>query len=447
MHFTELALFVVIKDSRLTPVARLRETRAAISNIEGFNADLNATDSNNDTALTWAAYLGHEACVKLLVESGANVESTNVRGNTALDDALEEKHLDVIHLLLTKNAILKNPQRLLDDLLSCNINDPEVRDCLNALHEQQKKLRILEKADEKRPKLDAENYQKLENHVKVSASSTKQIQDQLSSSATATAQNNQNQAAKPNQESDKTEKLTNIAFMSKEQREAIIDFTVEKVTSLIGINCIERKGITSERPSCFHTQNYRENAKNLLKQMIYYRDITLMTLAKAVIYIRQFLEYEKITEIIEEPVNDENLILHKIDKDKLIFASIVLAIKYQSPLTFDAKRMANVGGTSLAKLTLLGNYMHDRIKHNMNLTLLPDQKNPPAADIIHFIFPKCQMNLTHSDQMALIELIDVDDVDCARRKPRISAKTLTPTTPETGENQEEESNTQTLMLR
>ena len=48
---------------------------------------MNYTDSDNFTALMWAAANGHEDCIKLLVDAGARVNMTNNKGSTALLEA------------------------------------------------------------------------------------------------------------------------------------------------------------------------------------------------------------------------------------------------------------------------------------------------------------------------------------------------------------------------
>src|SRR5277367_5111474 len=54
--------------------------------------------------LHWAAFCGHEAVVKLLLEKGANVEYKSGNGCTALWWAAEKGHEAVVKLLLEKGA-------------------------------------------------------------------------------------------------------------------------------------------------------------------------------------------------------------------------------------------------------------------------------------------------------------------------------------------------------
>ena len=64
----------------------------------GYNPDLQ--DSYGRTPLSWAARGGHEAVVKLLLETGkVDVESKDEYGQTPLSLAAEGEHEAVVELL------------------------------------------------------------------------------------------------------------------------------------------------------------------------------------------------------------------------------------------------------------------------------------------------------------------------------------------------------------
>jgi ankyrin repeat protein len=68
-------------------------------------ADTNAKDRQGGTALCWAAPRGHEAVIRLLLEKGADIEAKYMSGGkTALASAAWEGHEAVVRLLLEKGA-------------------------------------------------------------------------------------------------------------------------------------------------------------------------------------------------------------------------------------------------------------------------------------------------------------------------------------------------------
>jgi ankyrin repeat protein len=67
-------------------------------------ADVNTTDSSGRTALVEAAWGGHNDIVKYLIEKGANVNTGDSVGYTALMRASEEGHDAVVNTLVQKGA-------------------------------------------------------------------------------------------------------------------------------------------------------------------------------------------------------------------------------------------------------------------------------------------------------------------------------------------------------
>jgi len=68
-------------------------------------ADVNVEDKHGNTPLHWAARLGHQDIVELLVECGANVNALNqeVKGSP-LFDAIERQHRQIVEYLLSHSA-------------------------------------------------------------------------------------------------------------------------------------------------------------------------------------------------------------------------------------------------------------------------------------------------------------------------------------------------------
>jgi len=67
-------------------------------------ADPNISDEDGDTALIEACEGGHTNVVELLMEKGADPNISNKRGRTPLIEASEEGHTNVVELLLEKGA-------------------------------------------------------------------------------------------------------------------------------------------------------------------------------------------------------------------------------------------------------------------------------------------------------------------------------------------------------
>ena len=87
----------LIKYARKGDLAKVQQIIAA-------GVDLNATDKNKLTALTWAAHTGYIEIVKLLIDKGANV---NAQGSwTALSWAAASGHTGIVILLLENGAYI-----------------------------------------------------------------------------------------------------------------------------------------------------------------------------------------------------------------------------------------------------------------------------------------------------------------------------------------------------
>eukprot|EP00054_Salpingoeca_dolichothecata_P014030 m.78664 g.78664 ORF g.78664 m.78664 type:complete len:615 (+) comp20781_c0_seq3:138-1982(+) len=72
--------------------------------IEEGKVDVNRASAANTTPLMWAATSGNESVAYFLIQNGAKIDLTNDRGWTALMHAAERGHHTVIKLLLDNNA-------------------------------------------------------------------------------------------------------------------------------------------------------------------------------------------------------------------------------------------------------------------------------------------------------------------------------------------------------
>ncbi|ABW27560.1 ankyrin repeat domain-containing protein [Acaryochloris marina] len=82
----------------MTPIMRTKQPEI-VAMLISFGADVNAMTHNKTTALLEAAKSGSLSVVKLLLESGADPKHEDAEQKTAIDYALENQHLDVVHFL------------------------------------------------------------------------------------------------------------------------------------------------------------------------------------------------------------------------------------------------------------------------------------------------------------------------------------------------------------
>lgn len=77
----------------------------AVSKLLARGADVNAKGKKTGhTALTWAAVLGYDHLMEVLIAAGADIEATNAKGRTALMEAALRGHEPVAQLLLAHGA-------------------------------------------------------------------------------------------------------------------------------------------------------------------------------------------------------------------------------------------------------------------------------------------------------------------------------------------------------
>ncbi len=126
-------------------------------------AILNERDSGGDTALTWAAWLGHYDTVKFLLDKGAGLESPGMQGKSALIWAAQGSRTDVIRMLLERGANVDARDDNGNTALSiCERNGQTVAaKQLKDWIEQQKELARLKRQEEETRALTAERLNEL----------------------------------------------------------------------------------------------------------------------------------------------------------------------------------------------------------------------------------------------------------------------------------------------
>ena len=66
--------------------------------------DVNHANASGDTALTYAAFMGHAEVVALLIEKEVNVNASGLAGWTALHLAAQRGHEKIVEQLIAKGA-------------------------------------------------------------------------------------------------------------------------------------------------------------------------------------------------------------------------------------------------------------------------------------------------------------------------------------------------------
>jgi uncharacterized protein len=90
-------------EGRLFDMARSGDATALAAQLDA-GVPANLTNSAGDTLLMLAAYYGHPATVRVLIERGADVNRISDRGQTPLAGAIFHGDDEVIRLLLAAGA-------------------------------------------------------------------------------------------------------------------------------------------------------------------------------------------------------------------------------------------------------------------------------------------------------------------------------------------------------
>jgi len=95
--------------SALRRASRLGQIATLTKLLSRGRLDVNAVDEvDGQTALHHAAEVGHSEAVKLLVESGSDIDKTNNQGDTAIHVAVGEGHIDIYRYLKEQGANLRH---------------------------------------------------------------------------------------------------------------------------------------------------------------------------------------------------------------------------------------------------------------------------------------------------------------------------------------------------
>ena len=72
-----------------------------------FGANINLQTAQGDTACHLASYRGYGQCVQCLAEHGADINITNSKQHTVVEDALNRGHYEIYQYLLAVQEISK----------------------------------------------------------------------------------------------------------------------------------------------------------------------------------------------------------------------------------------------------------------------------------------------------------------------------------------------------
>ena len=73
--------------------------------------EVNSRGLNGETPLHWMATLGDDVATRLLIEAGANINTTNNEGNTPLHEAIISRQVIVARTLITCGANLSHQNK------------------------------------------------------------------------------------------------------------------------------------------------------------------------------------------------------------------------------------------------------------------------------------------------------------------------------------------------